>query len=102
MPKFTRQGPKGHKPVPISWSDYDAASIGEFVQLLCDVGASPMFGATTDGGALMVGYLAGSDKGKFYINRFEEIEATLYNILWELDALPTPPVNKATSKPQST
>jgi hypothetical protein len=71
-----------------SWSDIPTALVVELVTLVTRHGAAIMFGATSDGGALSLCILNGSDKVKEYPRTPDEVSSL---VAWlREDYFPTP------------
>lgn len=76
--------PRRRRPT-ISWADIDATRLHAYIVAVTEAGCAPVFGRTTNGGALSLVVLAGEQKPKEYANDAPDCYAVMAEILEVLD-----------------
>lgn len=82
-PKPSRYGSLGTKSSkgPITWAQVDGPSIKRAVDSVTSCGDAITFGRTTDGGALSITILSGTERRKLYASEVDEANDTLAAII---------------------
>lgn len=82
-PKESRyeKRPRGSSNSSIRWVDADASSLHDAVCAVTDNGEAIILSRTSDGGALSITIISGSDKHRWYPNSVAMIEEDLAEIL---------------------
>lgn len=82
-PKPSRYGSLGTKSNkgPITWASVDGPSIKRAVDAVTSCGDAITFGRTTDGGALSITILSGTERRKLYASEVDEANDTLAAII---------------------